>query len=1851
MAVGRISGPLLKSNLVRNGIDLAFETDLLYLDVTNNRVGINNSNPQYDLDVVGTTRTQNLTVTGGTAEMAGIKFENNTLSTTASTITLGTLDNVIFQKKLRVGDIDIDSNVIQTNTSNSNLELRPNGTGKVIVRSDMDVQGNIHATGNISADGNITLGDADTDDVVFQGLVASNIIPDQDGVYSLGTATKRWKELNSFNVTATNLNVTNLTSPGLDFTQTHANMIYVAENGSDSALGNHPQSPFLTVKHALSQATAGDVIYIYAGEYAETFPLTVPAGVTVRGASIRSVIIKPTVASEYNDAFLLNGESTVEDITVKDFYSGGKFFTVTGAGSSSAWPQQAKLVEGVRQADANFGISAIDGDYAIVGAGQTSIGGNGEAYIFYYSGGSWTQQAILTASDGAPDDGFGWAVSISGDTAVVGAYVDDDAGSGSGSAYVFTRSGSTWTQQQKLTASDAASLDIFGAYVAIENDTVVVGANREGGLQGAAYVFTRSSGTWTEQQKLTASDGATGDRFGSAVAISGETVVIGSREDNSDRGSAYVFTRSGGTWTEQQKLEASDGSSNDTFGVAADIDGDYIVVGANGDFSDRGAAYVFKRSGSTWTEQQKLTGSDSGTANDAFGSAVAISGSSIIVGSPGEDEDGAQSGAAYVFTRSVNTWTEQERIQSDDVGTGDQFGDFVDIDGDRAIVGSFLENGGRGAAYVFNRPGGTSNTTVNVGITDQAHNYESGGTITISGASYPITGAIYTESTGVLVVYHTGGLSTVGAEVFLKDLTFSCTGTNQIFPNSGYAFRFATDFEVTSRSPYIRNITVITKGKTTSGVDPKGFLSGDAGKGAYIDGAYATANSKEASMLFHSATFITPGVDTITMTNGVRVEWLNSFTYFANRSIYGFDSNAGFAYDGKTQLRVSGSPSVSAGETITYYDDDGVTVLATGTIESISNDKFFIDGKVTGFLEASQRGGKTLTANGNAQVSTAQKKFGTGSLLLDGTGDYVSLASSNDFGFGTGAFSINFWVRLDAIGGTAQNLLDMRAGSASDTAVRLYTTSGNLYFDVGGTAQITANSALSATTFHHIVIDRSGTSTKLFVDGTQVGTYSDSNNYGNIKPLVIGAAYDGSNATDGHIDDFRVVKGTSIYQSAFSAPVSRHPVTSQTVLMARFDGTNGATTFEDDATIAQDIRFSGGATSDGFTLVDYSDFGAEIRSIGSASVYGNFGLFGDGPGVVMYAIGHNLGYIGTGAEENNDPDYVIQANEVTSLNGAKVRFNSVDHKGDFRVGDLFHVNQEDGTVTFTSANFNINTNSGLTFSTGGSNTIITGEKVETGNLLLSGNTLSSTSGNIILDAIDDIEFLDDVSISGNLDVTGNVTIGGNITFGDSSNDSIQFVAGIESDLVPSESNLFNIGRPTNVWNNIYASRILVDDFEIDTNVIKTTNSNADLELRASGTGKVKIPSNNVQINNNLTVDGVTTLGNININGDYTVTGNTTQTGNVDVTGNMTVTTDLSVGGTAVFDKITISNNNITTNVSNEDLELRANGVGKIFIPNTDVIISQDLTVVGGLTIGNLVSDGNLTANGFTTGDILIQNNFISTTNSNSNLELRTNGTGSVTFENFSINDNTISTTTGDMTLSPAAGNVDINGSGALKLPVGDTSQRPTAVQGQIRFNSDINGFEGYNGTQWIKLAGLEDLDGDTKITAENTPGANDNTIRFIVQNATVADLNANRFNVPKLAVDDIEIDGNVISTVTTDTDLILDAQGTGRVRFANFGFDDNKIINTVSDSVTEFQNTNNGYVKFGGTYGMVIPVGDNTNKPDAAYSEAGMIRYNTADGRVEVYSGTSWGSVVGTSGGISFADAEDLAISLAISLG
>ena len=1429
MAVGRISGPLLKSNLIRNGIDLAFETDLLYLDVNNQRIGVKNSAPAYEVDVTGTTQTTDLIVTNQST-LGDIQVVGNTISTTQPYLNIATFDTVVSLNRLKVDSINIEGNAISTNNDDSsadvNLELRPNGTGSVDVHSDMNVTGDIYASGNITADGNINIGDANTDNVIFNAEVASAIIPDLNNTYDLGsnpdTSGKEWANVYVNNLESSAINTVDLTVQGIDLTQRYGNIYYVAQNGNDANTGTHLLDPVATIKYALSLATAGDTVFIYPGDYTEIFPLTIPQGVTLKGESIRSVIVRPTTQTRYNDAVLLNGESTVEDLTLTGFQSGGNFYSRT-------------------------------------------------------------------------------------------------------------------------------------------------------------------------------------------------------------------------------------------------------------------------------------------------------------------------------YTDSTNPF-------------------FI----------------------------------VQAGTAPFAHTYVSGGTVTADGTTYNVTaGTTYNEATGFLTVYHDGPNNWPLANPFISGLTFSCSGDTRTFPDNGYAFRYATDYEATSRSPYIRNITVITTGTTVSALDPRGFDAGDAGKGAYIDGAYGTASSVNTALLFHSATFITPGVDAITMTNGARVEWLNSFTYFANRSMFAFDSKGGQRYAGKTKLTLAGiTGTFTQGNTLTITSSDASTVL-TGTISSVDGNDVY----VSGYLE------------------------------------------------------------LDGFDLTPQSITD---GSATATTI-----------------------------------------------------------------------------------------------SSF----------------------------------------------------DLREFGAEVRLIASASVYGNFGLVGNGPGVIMYAIGQNLAYIGNGKEVTNETESVIQANEIVETNGAKIRYNSVDHKGDFRVGDLFYVNQETGNVTFAVSEFEINTTNGVSFTTGANTTFVDGNKIETGDWRISGNKLETLTQDAEFEAANGIINLkSDVNVEGSLDVTGNVTIGGNITIGDEASDTIQIVAGIDSDIIPKTASTYTLGSASKTWSELFTDKVNVDDIQItdnfitttvtssnlelrangtgkvivpsndfeisqgfvvsgtttlagtnitgtvthagannqtgdtsvtgnvtvtenldvtgaaqfeeilvDDNYITTTTTSADLELRANGTGKILVPNNDVEITNNLTVDGTISAtnttatsiisksfstdsiiikdnyieaadtnanldlrangtgvinipsNNLKVDQDFTIsgtsdlqdttiignvtqTGNTTQTGNINLTGNLGITGNVTVSGVSQFENIKIETNYITTTDTNSNLELRATEYGDVLIPSNDVVINNDLTVTGTISVGNVTSLGTITANRFSTGDILIDDNFITTTVSSSDLELRTNGTGSVIIDDFDINGSTI-TTTGEINLTPGNGIINLNATGAVKLPVGNTTDRPAGVAGHLRYNNQLNRFEGYNGTNWINLKGVEDLDGDTKVTAELTEGANDGIIRFDIQGSTIVTIDDQKLTAPQINVDDIQINGNVIETTSTNTNLSLTANGTGSVTFDNFAFKDNTITNTVTNSITTFENTGNGYVKFDGPYGIVLPSGGTGERPPFAYTETGQMRFNTDDQRVEIWDGTNWVSVAGAGAGITRSDAEEIALSTVLVLG
>jgi hypothetical protein len=1344
MAVGRITGPLLKANLLRDGVDLAFETDLLYLDVINGRVGIKTVSPQYELDINGTTRSTNLEVSTQ-ADIASFTITGNTLSSTNSTINLtpSGANAVVYQGKIVTGDLQLSTNVIETTVTNGDLNINTLGTGQVNVNSNMQVNGNIHATGNITADGDITLGDTNTDNIVFNADINSSIVPNITNTYDLGSdptaSGKQWRTVYTKDIVAGSITSNSITANGIDLTLVQGNIIYVATTGSNSNLGEHEHNPVLTIKYALSLASTGDTVYIYPGTYTEIFPLTIPVGVSLKGAGIRSVTIQPTVGTVDKDAVLLNGETTVEDLTI------------------------------------------------------------------------------------------------------------------------------------------------------------------------------------------------TGFRFNAAN-------------------------------------------------------------------------------------------------------------------------------------------------------------------------------------------------------------------------------------------------------------------------NTGYGFRFATGFTVTTRSPYIKNVTVLTRGSVVNAGDPYGFDSNDAGKGVLADGVVANAATKEATMLFHSVTFFTPNQECITVTNGVRIEWLNSFSYFAEKGFYAVSGTTGRAGVANTILRIDARIGTwSVGNTVTYYDTDGTTVLASGTIASINGNNVSLTGKRLGFQTITDRAGKTVYAQGDAKLSTSIKKFGTASLALDGVGDYATVPTQPDFAFGTSAFTLEAWVYRTADNSTNQIIFDFRTVAAQLVPTLFLNTSYIPTYTVNGVSQIIGSTVVALNTWTHIAVSRNGTSTRLFVNGTQTGsTYTDTTNY--IQgPLTIGARFNTVTPFVGYIDDVRISKGVAKYTATFTAPTAPLKADLSTVLLLHFDGANNSTVFVDDGFTTQDIRTSAGGTASIINFADYSDFGAEIRSIGSASVYGTYGAYGDGDGILMYLISQNFAYVGAGKSITNDANDRVAANEVVKLNRAKIYYTSVDNEGNFNVGDAFSVNQKTGEVTFNGESLTITTATGITFTDGITSTIITPTDITTGNIRISGNTIESVTGDVNVSAASGaINLQNNTFITGNLDVTGDITLGGNITIGDVNTDTINFVGGINSNLVPSTNATYNLGSTSLRWANAFLSRAEIDGVAIDNNKISTTVGNDNLILEANGTGKIYIPTSDVQIDQNLTVNtnltvttGTTSLRNTTITGTLTQVGNVTQTGSFTTNGNTQVTGNITATGYLDLPQINITGNTISTKTSGTDLQLTANGTGNIIIESLQV-----------------------------------NDNVISSTGTNSNITLTPQGTGSVV--------------------------IDSNQS--LVVPIGNNSQRPLVpTNGMIRYNSEINRYEGYNNGFWLAMSGVQDADGNTYITAELTPGANDNTIRFYADNNLMVSIDSTKLFAERLRTTNLDINNDTISSITTNSNINLNSTGTGSVQVGNLAFKNNAISNTVSGGVTEFTTSGTGYLKIAGTSGVVIPSGIDSTRPGTPV--LGMMRFNTEQNLVEIYNGVIWTGVAGSAGGITNEQASSIAIEYVLILG
>ena len=344
-----------------------------------------------------------------------------------------------------------------------------------------------------------------------------------------------------------------------------------------------------------------------------------------------------------------------------------------------------------------------------------------------------TEQAILRPSDGTPRDLFGFSVAMAGDTVVVGAPTQDFLpGDNSGAAYVFVRSGSTWLEQARLRPSSLSFMSFYGSSVAISGDTVLVGGMSrtyvfvrtgstwseqaellplQGGMIGTAvaisgdtavastnanigwvHVFVRNGSSWSEQASFQSPEPF--DGFGSALAISGDTLLVGAGAVDDQTGAVYVYQRSGSTWSQQARLVAADGAPGQRFGHSVNVSGDRLAVGTTQPAGSAGVVYTFVRSGSTWLQESKLLSSNGGS----IGSSVALSADLLVTGAPIYPGAG---GSAHVFAHRGSAWSEQMVLVPSEEVPGDAFGAAVALSGTTVVVGTYSSYENPGAAYVF----------------------------------------------------------------------------------------------------------------------------------------------------------------------------------------------------------------------------------------------------------------------------------------------------------------------------------------------------------------------------------------------------------------------------------------------------------------------------------------------------------------------------------------------------------------------------------------------------------------------------------------------------------------------------------------------------------------------------------------------------------------------------------------------------------------------------------------------------------------------------------------------------------------------------------------------------------------------------------------------------------------------------------------------------------------------------------------------------------------------------------------------------------------------------------------------
>ena len=1839
---GRISGPLLKSNLLRNGIDLRFENDLLYFDVTNNNITVKGTaQPDYDLKVVGTTSANNLISPSITVDN-NLTINNSNINSQVGALNFNALDAVVSQD-IETSEFLIKDNQITVTSQDSNLEISPTGSLQI---SNLLVEGNLHATGNITADGTIQFGSDNTDSIVFDAEIATDIIPDTHVAYSLGTEEKQWKTVYTNLVNGQSISTEIVLAGGLDFSKGRGNIYYVSTNGDDTSSGDKPYTPLRTIQGALDLVDASSagpqVIFVYPGTYQEITPLIIPNNVSIIGNNIRNTIITPDSTSQSEDIFHLNGDTTVANLTIKDFYydavnNTGHAFrfapngitnarspyiqnvsvitkgtTVSASdpnGFNSGDAGRGAWVDGAELSSLSFDASMLFHSVTFITPGVDAITMTNGVRVEWLNSFTYFANRGLYALRGTTG-----RTGQDGSTIMYGAEVRSI-----GSASVYGNYGAVADGQGTLMYLINHNFGYIGAGNDSSNDnSLVIKTNEVNEFNNGLIYFTSTDeiGTFRVGDSffVNLDSGSTNINIddlnfntltqlkittnGSETVIGGNEVTTGDvRFSNND-----IFTLS-------QELNIDSANTiNFTDNVAMQknltVDGNATIGGTLIKFGDQTTDTVSFEMGFDQNINPNQTstfdlGSNTKTWNNGYLSQL-------------------QSGDVNIFDNRISTLSSNADLELrstnnvvfTDLRAEQNFNNSNTNLTNTQINENLLLNGS------YNQTGDLSATTINIPKINVTQDFV-GEDITINNN---IVSTSLSNSNLELRAHGAG-------EVILPKVTAQL------------------DLNVLGQTTF--NSDIVSNTTITSNVYELPSMS--------ITGSSVTVNDSNADLEIRA--------------EGASV-FINDDTKIDNNLIVNGTSNL-------LETTIIGNYNQTGNYTQTGNRVDQTLNIA-GNLNSLSNVTLENISFTQGVIQTTQSNSDLeLRANGSGEVILGNQTNIQGDLGVMGIGTFTNLTIQN-------AVSTEFFDTPDIdfqdnrIATTLSNSdLELRATGTVNVAtnnVQLnndLTVSGtaNLQqISIGGNYVQTGNSSFSG----NIIVDRQLTAgtidfnsslqlDEILIDDNFITTTSsnadlDLRANGSGEVIFENNLNISNNFTTNDIFADTVSISTSVSTEFFDTPDIDFQDNRITTTLSNSDlelqSTGGTINVA-----TNNVQLNNNLTVGGNTNLQNTNINGSYLQTGNTTVVGNYiipktltaGAIDFNSSLQLDEILIDDNFITTTSSNADlelrsiDSDVVIDDNLYIPNNFTvlgNTTFNNITIQGSINTEffDTPDIDFQDNRITTTLSNSdlelraypgrsvniptNINIDNNLLSSQGTANlkdvtanTIYSfnGDRTQTGNFDLDGNIhvrgqlLSSTSPTTF----------DKLIV--NLNTISNPTLNEDLVLQASGSGKVIFDAGNVPGNVSVQAfttNTINLGTP------LVNSYITTGDIVVHTNYIETTQADSNLILDA--TGVVDIDSNDVEISNNLTVNSNASIKNVTVNGNITQTGDISQTGNISVIGN--VSTDiLNLNNQLQLTDVLINDNVITTTSLNSDLIIKANNTSNILL-NENVRVSNDVTA-NSVTVNNIILTGTADINNmFVPIDIEIFDNVITTLTSNSNLELRADGNGSVYIQNIRVDTSTISTLTDTTIISP---NVDIDATAALELPKGTTyTGRPLLAGefyddiGDLRYDNINNLFEGYNLNNRVTISGLYSTDRNTYIDTPN------NTLEFTTGgNITLTLDTTTGLTTNNLLVGDTLISG---TTLSTDTEFALIANGTGTVNINDITFGENGTdIAFLQD--LELYNSGNGYVKFGDQNALRIPIGNSQQRPTSNIP-IGTTRFNTTTQVLEVYDGTAWIEATGASG-------------------